>query len=159
MSFYMMGAPFIDLAFLKTENIIDGRIQYKRQKTSRHYDIKITPQLQGILDCYIKGKKPHEFILPLIKRETPQDQYMDVQSTQNRYNKQLKQIAKLAGIEENLTSYVSRHSFATLANQMEIPITAISQMLGHEKVSTTQVYLASFGKNVLDDYNERILGG
>ena len=158
MSFYMMGAPFVDLVFLKVRNIVDGRIQYQRQKTGRHYDIKITPQLKEILDFYVKGKDKNEFVLPLIKRETLEDQYRDLQSTQNRYNKQLKKIGEMAGIEEKLTSYVSRHSFATLADQMEIPITAISQMMGHGRISTTQIYLASLKSSVLDDYNEKILG-
>ena len=158
MSFYLMGAPFVDLVFLKLENIVDGRIQYKRQKTGRYYDIKITPQFQEILGYYIKNKQKSDFILPLIKRDTPEDQYKDLISTQNRYNKQLKKLGEAAGIDEKLTSYVARHTFATLADQMEIPITAISQMLGHGRISTTQVYLAGLKNNTLDNYNERILG-
>lgn len=158
MSFYMMGASFVDLVFLKVGNIVDGRIRYQRRKTSRIYDIAITPQLQEILDHYIKGKTKDEFILPLIKRQSDMDQFKDFESVQNRYNKHLKKLAELAGIEEKLTGYVSRHSFATMANEMEIPITAISQMLGHKRISTTQVYLAGMKKNVLDSYNDRILG-
>lgn len=158
-SFYSMGASFIDLAFLKKENLVDGRLQYQRQKTGRHYDIKIEPQLQKILNYYLKGKKKDDFIFPIIRREELTDQYRDIQWAQNRYNKRLKIIAEMAKIEEKLTSYVSRHSFATLADQMEISLTAISQMMGHERVSTTQVYLASLKSNVLDKYNERIIRG
>ena len=156
-SFYTMGASFIDLAFLKVANLVDGRVQYQRQKTGRYYDIRIEPQLQKILDHYIIKKEKEDFIFPIIKREGLLDQYKDIQWAQNRYNKRLKRIAGIAKIDENLTSYVSRHSFATLADQMEIPLTAISQMMGHERVSTTQVYLASLRSNVLDDYNERII--
>ena len=72
--------------------------------------------------------------------------------------KQLKKLGELAGIDEKLTSYVARHTFATLADQMEIPITAISQMLGHGRISTTQIYLTGLKNNTLDNYNERILG-
>ncbi len=158
MSFYMMGASFVDLVFLKVENIVDGRIRYQRRKTSRIYDIGITPQLQEILDHYTKGKTKDDFILPLIKRESDLDQFKDFESVQNRYNKHLKKLGELAGIGEKLTGYVSRHSFATMANEMEIPITAISQMLGHKRISTTQVYLAGLKKNVIDSYNDQILG-
>ena len=77
----------------------------------------------------------------------------------NRYNKSLKKLAQLANIEESLTSYVSRHSFASIANNMEIPVTAISEMLGHERLSTTQVYLAGFKKEAIDQYAEKITAG
>lgn len=159
MSFYLYGAPYIDLAFLKLSNIIDGRVQYKRQKTGRFYDIKISPALNEIMVYYTTGKAQGDYILPIIKRDTLQDRYKDVLWALNRYNKRLKQLAVQAGIKEKLTSYVSRHSFATIADNMEIPVTAISQMLGHEKLSTTQSYLAGVRKSAIDDYNQRIIGG
>jgi integrase/recombinase XerD len=157
MSFYMMGAPFIDLAFLTVENIVDGRIQYRRRKTGKFFDIKITDNLKPLLSYYLKGKEKGQFLLPIIKRENLEDQYKDIQWAQKRYNKRLKKIAEAAGIQEKLTSYVSRHSFASLANNMAIPVTAISEMLGHGRLSTTQVYLASLQKDVIDKYNEQIL--
>jgi len=159
MSFYLQGAPFMDLAFLKMNKLIDGRVQYKRKKTGRFYDIKITPSLQSILDYYLSSKNPNDFILPIIKRESLVDQYNDVQWAHKRHNIRLKEIAKLAGIDENLTSYVSRHSFASIANNLGVPVTAISEMLGHEKLTTTQVYLSSLKKDVLDQYNEQVIGG
>lgn len=159
MSFYMMGAPFIDLAFLKKESIVDGRIQYRRRKTGKFFDIKITENLKPILNHYLRGKGKNEYLLPIVKRTALVDQYKDIQWAQKRYNKRLKDIAEKAGIQEKLTSYVSRHSFASLANNMSIPVTAISEMLGHQKLSTTQVYLASLQKDVIDNYNESILKG
>lgn len=159
MSFYMMGAPFIDMAFLKKENIVDGRIQYKRRKTGKFFDIKITENLKPILDHYLKGKSKDDFLLPIIKRSELVDQYKDIQWAQKRYNKRLKDIGDKAGIQEKITSYVSRHSFASLANNMAIPVTAISEMLGHQRLSTTQVYLAGLQKDVIDQYNEKILSG
>jgi integrase len=159
MSFYLMGAPFIDLAFLTKSNIIDGRIQYKRRKTGKFFDIKITDNLKPILDHYLKNKKNDEYLLPIIKRENLIDQYKDIQWAQKRYNKRLKAIAVKAGIQEKLTSYVSRHSFASIANNMAIPVTAISEMLGHQRLTTTQVYLAGLQKDSIDQYNEKILSG
>ncbi|MFD1000213.1 phage integrase SAM-like domain-containing protein [Ohtaekwangia kribbensis] len=159
MSFYMMGAPFIDLAFLTKANIIDGRVQYRRRKTGKFFDIKITENLRPILDHYLKDKKEKEFLLPIIKREALVDQYKDIQWAQKRYNKRLKIIAGKAGIQEKLTSYVSRHSFASIANNMAIPVTAISEMLGHQRLTTTQVYLAGLQKDAIDRYNETILSG
>jgi len=159
LSFYLMGAPYVDLAHLKVKNIIDGRVQYKRQKTGKFHDIKITENLKPILDIFTEGKMPDEYILPVIKRTELAEQYKDIMWARKRYNKRLKDLAEAAGIKENLTSYVSRHSFASIANNMAVPLTAISEMLGHQKISTTQVYLAGLQKEIIDDYNERIISG
>lgn len=159
MSFYLMGAPYADLAGLRVKNIIDGRLQYKRQKTGKFYDIKITENLQPIIDYYIRNKKHDDFILPVIRRKEPGEQYKDVLWARSRYNKRLKELAKDAEISETLTSYVSRHTFASIANNMNVPVTAISEMLGHQKISTTQVYLAGFNRDVIDDFNRKIISG
>ncbi|MFA8299151.1 MAG: phage integrase SAM-like domain-containing protein [Hyphomicrobiales bacterium] len=157
MSFYLMGASFTDLAHFKVGNIVDGRIQYKRQKTGKFYDIKISEQLKEIINYYSKDKKKDVYLLPIIRRTALADQYKDVMWERKNYNKRLKQIGIDAKIDEKLTSYVSRHSFASIANNMAIPVTAISEMLGHQKLSTTQVYLKELNKDILDEYNEQII--
>lgn len=63
----------------------------------------------------------------------------------------------MCGIEQKLTTYVSRHSFATQAMLNDVPLQAISTMLGHSKLNTTQIYLKSLPTNILDDYNERLI--
>lgn len=159
MSFYLRGMSFADLAHLKVSNIVDGRIQYDRKKTDQPFDVKIPDQLWPILKYLIKDKGKEDFILPVIKRDSPVQQYKDIEWARKRYNKNLKQIAELAGIEEKLTSYVSRHSYASIADEMGIPVTAISQMLGHEKVSTTQAYLDKLRKSKLDEYQDEVIKG
>ncbi len=156
LSYMMLGMSFIDMAFLKRENLVDGRIKFQRKKTSKRYDIKVTQQMYEILKIYSKGKKKNSFIFPIIKRSTLDLQYKDVQWALKRYNKGLKKIAELCSIEENLTSYVSRHSFATHAMLKNVPLPAISAMLGHSKLSTTQVYLKSLPSNILDAYQEEL---
>ncbi len=140
MSFLLSGMSFTDMCHLKLSNIIDGRIKFSQQKTNYPFDIKIDDQLKPILDFFIKGKQKEDYILPVIKRKDPISQYKDVLWARSRYNRNLKKIAKLAGIEENLASYVSRHSFASGADDLGVPVTAISQMLGHKKISTTEAY-------------------
>lgn len=154
LSYMTMGMSYIDMVFLKKENIVDNRIKFQRRKTSKIYDIKITYQMKAILKFYISNKKKNDFILPVLKRDTLELQYRDAQWGLKRYNKGLKKIADLCGIEENLTSYVSRHSFATHALYKNVPLAAISAMLGHSKLSTTQIYLKSLPSNILDDYQE-----
>jgi site-specific recombinase XerD len=156
LSYMTMGMSFIDMVFLKKENIVDNRIKFQRRKTSKIYDIKITDQIKVILKYYISNKKKKDFILPVLKRDTLELQYRDAQWGLKRYNKGLKKIADLCAIEENLTSYVSRHSFATHALFKNIPLSAISSMLGHSKLSTTQIYLKSLPSDVLDGYHEQL---
>lgn len=73
-----------------------------------------------------------------------------------QYNKKLKILAKLCDISQNLTIYVSRHSFASLANNKGVPITAISEMMGHQSIKTTQIYLSGLSNEKIDKYNEQI---
>ncbi len=155
-SYLMNGISFIDMAFLKVGDIIDGRIQYRRQKTARPYDIKITQQLLSILDYYLKDKGKEDFIFPIVRREYIQDQYYDVQWERKRYNKRLKEIAELCEIEEHLTSYVSRHSMATNLILNDVPINALSKMLGHSKLQTTEIYIKNLPTHIMDEYQERL---
>ena len=156
-SYMLYGISFIDLAFLKFDNIVDNRVKFQRKKTDKPYNIKITSQLSEILAHYIKGKDINEFIFSIIKRDTFELQYKDVLWARKRYNKGLKEIAKICNIEQRLTSYVSRHSFATQAMFQNVPLQAISAMLGHNRLTTTQIYLKSLPDTVLDDYNEKLV--
>lgn len=157
LSYYLWGMNFTDLAFLKVGDLIDGRLKYERRKTHRPYDIKIQPEMQIILEYYSKDKDRTDFILPIIKRTKEFEQDKDIQWCRKRYNKKLKAIAKLCGIQENITSYVSRHSFATLAEESGIPLRVISKMLGHTRLSTTEIYLRGFSNSSIDDYHQLLL--
>lgn len=157
MSFLLNGMSYVDMAHLKLANIIDGRIQYIRQKTNEPYNIKISDQLTPLLSYFIEGKEKADYILPIIKRKNAMGQYKDIEWARKRFNRNLKKLAEKAGIEESLTSYVTRHSFASSADDMGIPVTAISKMLGHKRISTTQVYLASLRNSKMDEYQDEII--
>lgn len=154
-SYMMYGMNFMDMAFMQKSSIINGRIFYRRKKTSKLYDIKISDSLKAILDYYCDSDR--DFVFPIIKRESAFDQDKDIRWSRKRYNKKLKAIATECGIEENLTSYVSRHSFATQAMLQQIPLNAISSMLGHSSLKTTEVYIKGLPNNILDEYNARVL--
>ena len=91
-----------------------------------------------------------------MRREDLQDQYYDVQWERKRYNKRLKEIAELCDIEEKLTSYVSRHSMATNLILNDVPINALSKMLGHSKLQTTEIYIKNLPTHIMDEYQERL---
>jgi len=156
-SYMMYGMNFADMAFLQKSDIANGRIRYRRRKTSKLYDIKIGESLAGILTHYIQKTPTSKYVFPIIKRETAVLQQRDIQTARKAFNKNLKDIATLCGIEQNLTSYVSRHSFATQAMIQNVPVSAISAMLGHSSLKTTEIYLKGLPSDILDDYNLKIL--
>lgn len=157
-SYMMYGMNFADMAYLEKSAVEHGRVRYRRRKTGKLYDIRITPQLDKILAHYLEQDPDSKFVFPILKRDSPALREKDIQWARKRYNKKLKLVAALCGINSNLTSYVSRHSFATQAMLLNVPVTAISTMLGHSSLKTTEIYLKGLPADVLDDYNERILG-
>ena len=97
-------------------------------------------------------------MFPILKRETAALQDKDIKWAWKCYNKKLKKLASICDIDSNLTSYVSRHSFATQAMLSQIPLNAISTMLGHYSLKTTEIfYLKSLPSNILDDYNSAVM--
>ncbi len=157
LSFYLMGASFVDLAYLKVRNMIGGRIEYKRQKTGRLHSIPLSAPLQAILDKYLPGKQKDDYILNVIKTDDPKKQVINVRDEMQRFNRSLKEIGILCGIEAALTSYVARHSYATIAKYKGVPTAVISEALGHSSEEVTQIYLSSFDKEVLDKYHTIII--
>ncbi|HCS21287.1 MAG TPA: transposase [Bacteroidetes bacterium] len=155
-SYLAFGLNFTDAAWMKVKDIADGRIRYTRRKTKQIYDLKIFEAMNPIIAYYAEGKKPNDFLFPIIKRPNLADQHKDVLWARKVYNTRLKKLATLCKIEENLTSYVSRHSAATQALFLGIPVVAISKLLGHSSLSVTQTYLKSLPDNIIDSYHEML---
>ncbi|GAA4272030.1 site-specific integrase [Aquimarina gracilis] len=154
--FNCRGMNLIDLAKLKVKNIREDRIFYGRSKTGDQLSVKITNELRSILDYYIDGKESEDFIFP-IGYDGSVLGFKKYRSDRRLVNKLCKIIAKDAGINEPLTSYYIRHSWATIAKSMGIPTEVISEGLGHHSLKTTEIYLKSFDNSVLDEANEIIV--
>ncbi|SMP30309.1 tyrosine-type recombinase/integrase [Chryseobacterium profundimaris] len=155
-SYLMCGMSFIDMAFLTVEDLKNGRVSYRRKKTSKLYDFIISEQLKQILEYYLKGKSKADFVFPIIKQNKLEKQYKDIADARKKYNVRLKLLAEKCGIASHLTAYVSRHSFATQAVLQNLPLQAVSQMLGHSSLATTQIYLKSLPNNVMDEYMKKM---
>lgn len=156
-SFYLMGASFADIAYLKLSNILNGRIEYKRRKTGRLHSIPVSKPLKELLDIYSQGKEKGDYILNVIKSDDPERQIRNIRDELRRYNRSLKEIGELCEISAKLTSYVSRHSYATIAKYKGVPTAVISEALGHTSEEVTQIYLDSFDNDVLDKYHSMII--
>lgn len=153
-SFYTMGMSWVDIAHLKPENIKQGVLYYKRAKTGKEYKIKLTEQAQEIINIYSDKSKPGSFIFPIIQRSgDPEKTRLDIKNGLKNYNKYLGELAKEAGVDAQITSYVSRHSWATIANKSKVHIGVISEGLGHDDIKTTQAYLEEFGSDEVDEAN------
>ena len=154
-SFYCMGMNFTDMAKLKVKNIVEWRIIYQRSKTNRPYSIKIIPKVRVILEKYIKEKKPGNYIFPIIRgnKEIIED---EIRAERNLFNRRLKRLGSLCKISKPLHPYLSRHAWANIAKDMNLPMSIISEGLGHSDMRTTQIYLDRFSNDILDDANEQI---
>lgn len=154
-SFYNRGMSFVDLAYLKVKNLENGRLNYTRHKTGQLFSIKITEKAQTIIDTYGKSKEVGDYLFPIICRRN--NEYLDYRNAMRFMNKELKKISSMLKLDVPLTSYVSRHSWATIAKKSGISTSVISEGLGHTTEEITQVYLDSFENNILDDANDLVV--
>ncbi|WP_170164456.1 tyrosine-type recombinase/integrase [Sinomicrobium pectinilyticum] len=155
--FNCRGMNFIDLAKLKVKDVDNDRLRYGRSKTGQPLSVKITVELALILSYYLVGEKEEDdFIFPVGYDGSPEN-YKHYMSHRRRVNKQLKIIGADAGIEQNLTTYSIRHSWATIAKFLGVSIEVISESLGHNSLKTTEIYLKHFHNEVLDEANEKVV--
>lgn len=155
--FMARGMNFIDLAKLRVKNIHSGYIFYGRSKTDDPISVKIVPALQQVLDNYIEGKRPNDFVFPIGNDGSPK-MFKKYRNDISSINKNLAILAKDAGIDEKLTTYYLRHSWATIAKHLGVSIPMISDALGHQSVATTEIYLKSFTNESLDEANQLVVG-
>lgn len=147
---------FIDLAKLKVGQIIGGRVRYIRSKTNKPYEVKLTKEAQEIVSKYILNKKPDDYIFPILNKAISKDPIKISKVSDlalHVFNKHIKKLAEACGIEESITSYVIRHSWASAARKLGVSTDKIGDALGHENYSTTEVYLQNFDTDTLDDVN------
>ena len=151
---------FTDIAFLKWENLDSNRLKYIRAKTGKTYNIGLLEPAIEILNYYEQFKKSKtNYVFPILNDTHKTATQIDnrIAKMNKAINKQLKDIAKKTNIDFKLTTYVARHSYATIMKRGGISTSIISESLGHGNEKTTQVYLDSFENNVLDEASKTIL--
>ena len=154
LSFMLRGMSFIDMAFLKKSNLKNGAVTYRRKKTGQQLVIEWTAEMQLILDKYPENGT--DYLLPIIRNPGTNERWIYHKVGYN-INHNLKTIAKMLGISISLTLYVARHSWASAAKTKGVPISVISEGMGHDSELTTQIYLASLDTSVVDKANSLIL--
>ncbi len=154
MSFYLRGMSFIDMAYLRKSDLENGRVTYRRRKTGQQLTIEWAKEMQMILDKY--PENPTQYLLPIITKEDG-NQRRHSRNVNESINHHLKKVAEQVGVLSPLTMYCARHSWASAAKAKGIPISVISEGMGHDSEATTQIYLASLETSVVDKANALIL--
>ena len=139
--FYLIGINAIDLLNAKPSQVVDGRLEYKREKTGTLYSIKLEPEALDIINKY-KGQK-----------------YLLKFSETANYKHFMKRMNMcLDSIIPGCTSYWARHSIATMAAELDVPLDLIARMLGHTDPARkiTLVYI-DYNQKKVDKANRRVI--
>jgi len=151
-SFFTRGMAFVDMASLTRNNVRNGLLTYRRRKTGQELHIRWLPCMQSIVDRYC----PHSHhLLPLVP-DGVANEFTAYRTSQRRIGRNLKSLGNRFGIP-NLTMYVARHSWATIALNLGVPTSVISCGMGHESERTTLIYLGTVNAATVDSANARVL--
>ena len=139
-SFYTRGMSFVDMAYLKKNDLKNGILTYRRKKTGQRLCIRWERDMQDILEKYhISQESP--YLLPIIHK-IGKEERKQYNNALHLVNKKLKFIGSILQLSIPLTMYVARHSWATVAKSKNIPLSVISEGMGHDSENTTLIYLA-----------------
>ncbi|MFR9602631.1 MAG: site-specific integrase [Rikenellaceae bacterium] len=155
-SFYTRGMSFVDMAYLRKRDVKNGVLSYRRRKTGQLLHIKWERCMQEIVSRY--SVEDSIYLLPIL--HCPDSQVSEFKRYKRelyRVNNLLKRLAVSIDLSMPLTMYVARHSWASVARMQKIPISVISEGMGHDSETTTQIYLASIATSVVDKANNKIL--
>lgn len=152
-SFYTRGMSFVDMAYLKKTDLQNGILTYCRRKTGQQLTVKWEKCMEEIIKKYPANSSI--YLLPIIKEQGNERKQYD--NALHLVNYRLKDLSKMLKLQRPLTMYVARHSWASAAKVRNIPLSVISEGMGHDSEKTTQIYLASLEASVVDKANKMIL--
>ncbi len=153
-SFYTRGMSFVDMAYLKKKDLSGGTLSYRRRKTNQQLFIKWEKCMQDIVDKYDTGESAR--MLPIINHNETDERKRYLYSAHN-INRSLKILGGKMGLTRPLTMYVARHAWASIAKSRNVPLSVISEGMGHDSESTTRIYLSSLDNMAIDKANKMIL--
>ena len=159
-SYLCAGIPFVDIANLTMENIIDGKLSYIRQKTHGDINVTICEQAMEIIEKYAYHRKEAKYLFPIFDarvHKTAQQKANRVHKVCAQVNRELRQLADELEINADLTTYVARHSFATILKRSGVNIGLISELMGHADITTTKIYLDSFDEEQVEQAMSNLL--
>lgn len=159
-SYLCGGISFVDIANLTRQNIVEDRLIYQRQKTHGNINLLLSKEASTIIEKYSTYQQKAEYLFPILhcKRHiTPMQKSNRVHKICHQVNTELRTFAQELKITAEVTTYVARHSFATILKKSGVNIGIISQALGHQDIKTTQIYLSKFDNEQVDDAMKNLL--
>ena len=159
-SYLCGGISFVDIANLTPRNIVDNRLIYQRQKTHGGINLQLSSEAMRLIAKYNDHQRSADYLFPILhyKRHiTPMQKKNRVHKVCHEVNLELRTLGKELGISADVTTYVARHSFATVLKKSGVNIGIISQALGHQDIKTTQIYLSKFDNEQLDEAMKNLL--
>ena len=150
-SIYASGMPFVDLAHLRWSNVRDGHIIYERQKTGQRISVKINQPMQEVINRY--ARKGACYLFPILNSTDPREAAIEYEKALKTYNKKLNRLADIADTP-HLSSYVVRHTWATIAYSECVELPVISRSLGHNNTKTTLIYIREINDNRTDEASD-----
>lgn len=156
-TYYCGGINFVDIANLTKDNIIDGRLVYKRQKTNKLIKIPIQPKALSIINKYRKLESPYLFPILSPFHKTEVQKANRIHKVISKVNERLKQIGNELNLPITLTTYCARHSQATVMKKAGVSTSIIREIMGHSSERVTQIYLDSFDNEQIDNAMKNLL--
>lgn len=154
-SYYTRGMSFVDMAHLQLTDIRDGVLTYCRRKTGKRLSMAWRPEMQAVADHLPSLDGVH--LLGILDERRSSTLRQQCHSRQYCVNKSLKRLGRTLGLAQPLTMYVARHSWATIARRLNIPLSVISDSMGHHSERTTQIYLQAMDSERLDHANDLMI--
>ena len=151
------GMAFVDAAYLKKQDVQNGIIRYRRRKTGQLIEVAIEPMMQEIIKRYTEKTKDTPYLFPILPLTDEETTYRAYRTALRTYNNKLKLLSMMLDEDVNLSSYVARHSWASNMHEMNMPLSVISQGLGHDSELTTQIYIKSLENNVIHEANRTFI--
>lgn len=153
-SFYTRGMSFIDMAYLRKSDLSYGVLTYRRRKTGQTMFVRWEKCMTKIVEKYADAGSP--YLLPIIVPEAGDERTQYINMSHN-INRSLKALGKKIGVSIPLTMYVARHTWANAAKRKRIPLSVISEGMGHTSEMTTRIYLSSLDADIIDKANRAII--
>lgn len=149
-SYFMGGINFADMAYLTMKNITDNRLIYTRRKTKQLINLPMQSKALELINKYKSDNRPYIFPILSLFHQTEQQQKFRRRKVMKKVNKRLKLIGEELNLPIDLTTYVARHSFATVLKRSGVNTSIICEAMGHSSEKVTQIYLDSFENEQVD---------
>lgn len=156
-TYYCGGINFKDIAHLTKANLMDGRLIYKRQKTKKLIKIPLQPQALALIKKYHDAESPYLFPILSPLHITDEQKANRIHKVITKVNDRLKQIGKTLNLSITLTTYVARHSQATVMKKAGVSTAVIREIMGHSSERVTQIYLDSFDNEQINEAMKNLL--